>query len=62
MANLNKLPAAEEKYRQMSIAHDITNREREVNKEKMQEAKHKNEDLKDEDLSVKFTYIIKGPP
>jgi hypothetical protein len=43
MANVKNLATAEDKFKQLSIAHDMTKKERLQNREKLAEAKNKNE-------------------
>ena len=43
MSNVRKLGTADEKFKSISIVHDMTKRERELNKEKVKHAKEKNE-------------------
>jgi hypothetical protein len=39
MSNVRKLGTADEKFKSISIVHDMTKRERELNKEKVKHAK-----------------------
>ena len=57
MKNLKKL-ASSEKFKKISVTHDMTQREREENKKRLQEAKDKNEANESEN----FKYIVVGPP
>jgi hypothetical protein len=43
MSNVRKLGTADEKFKSISIVHDMIKRERELNKEKVKHAKEKNE-------------------
>ena len=58
MGNLRNLRVADEKYKCLSIVHDMTQKERQLSKEKWEEAKEKNKDSESGD----FKYIVKGPP
>ena len=63
MANMENLATAEDKFKQLSITHDdMTKKERLQNKEKLAEAKNKNEVLEENNQSVKYKYLVKGPP
>ena len=62
MANMKNLATAEDKFKQLSITHDMTKKERLQNKEKLAEAKRKNEVLEDDNQSVNYKYLVKGPP
>ena len=62
MANMKNLATAEDKFKQLSITHDMTKNERLQNKEKLAEAKNKNEVLEENNQSVKYKYLVKGPP
>ena len=62
MANMKNLATAEDKFKQLSITHDMTKKERLQNKEKLAEAKNKNEVLEEDNQSVKYKYLVKGPP
>ena len=62
MANMKNLATAEDKFKQLSITHDMTKKERLQNKEKLAEAKKKNEVLEDDNQSVNYKYLVKGPP
>jgi hypothetical protein len=62
MANMKNLATAEDKFKQLSITHDMTKKERLQNKEKLAEAKNKNEVLEEDSQSVKYKYLVKGPP
>jgi hypothetical protein len=48
----------ESPFRKMSVTHDMSKSEREINKQKVLEAKAMNE----QDKSGKIKYIVKGPP
>jgi hypothetical protein len=58
MSNVRKLGTADEKFKSISIVHDMTKRERGLNKEKVKQAKEKNE----ENESGDYQYVVKGPP
>ena len=45
MSNVRKLRTADEKFKSISIVHDMTKRERELNKEKVKQAKEKNKKM-----------------
>jgi alanine dehydrogenase len=45
MANVKNLAIAEDKFKQLSITHDMTKKERLQNREKLAEAKNKNDVL-----------------
>lgn len=60
MSNLKNLNRADENLRKLSITHDLTQKEREQNKLKWEEAKEKNSNLQSGDENFKF--IVKGPP
>ena len=45
MANLKRLGQAEDKFKKMSIVHDLTQKERKKSREKWEEAKEKNNAL-----------------
>ena len=64
MANVKNLATAEDKFKQLSITHDMTKKERLQNREKLAEAKNKNDVLIGENnQSVKYKYLFfKGPP
>ena len=62
MANMKNLATAEDKFKQLSITHDMTKKKRLQNKEKLAEAKNKNEVLEKDKQSVKYKYLVKGPP
>ena len=62
MANVKNLGAAEDKFKQLSITHDMTKKERLQNRDKLQEAKNKNDELEEDNQSVKYKYQVKGPP
>ena len=62
MANMKNLATAEDKFQQLSITHDMTKKERLQNKEKLAEAKNKNEVLEENNQSVIYKYLVKGPP
>jgi hypothetical protein len=44
MSNVRKLGTADEKFKSISIVHDMTKRERELSKEKVKHATEKNEE------------------
>ena len=58
MSNVRKLGTADEKFKSISIVHDMTKRERELNKEKVKQVKEKNE----ENESRNYQYVVRGPP
>ena len=58
MSNVRKLRTADEKFKSISKVHDMTKRERELNKEKVKQAKEKNE----ENESGDYQYVVRGPP
>jgi len=58
MSNVRKLGTADEKFKSISIVHDMTKRERELNKEKVKQAKEKNV----ENESGDYQYIVRRPP
>jgi hypothetical protein len=60
MANMKKLETTEDKFKQLSITHDMTKKERLQNREKLAEAKNKNDKLEENNQSVK--YLVKGRP
>ena len=63
MANVKNLATAEDKFKQLSITHDMTKKERLQNREKLSEAKNKNDVLIGENnQSAKYKYLVKGPP
>ena len=62
MANMKNLATAEDKFKQLSITHDMTKKERLQNKEKLAEAKNKNEVLEEDNQSVNYKYLVKGSP
>ena len=45
MANLKRLGQAEDKFKKMSIVHDLTQKERQKSREKWKEANEKNKAL-----------------
>jgi hypothetical protein len=47
MANMKKLETTEDKFKQLSITHDMTKKERLQNREKLAEAKNKNDKLEE---------------
>ena len=53
MSNVRKLGTADEKFKSISIVHDMTKRERGLNKEKVKQAKEKNEENESEGLPVR---------
>ena len=62
MTNVKNLATAEDKFKQLSITHDMTKKERLQNREKLAEAKNKNDVLEEINQSVKYKYLVKGPP
>ena len=60
MGRLKKLGNAEPKYKKISVVHDLTQKERQKNKEKWEECKEKNQETESGDSN--FKYILKGPP
>ena len=58
MKNIKKLSNAHKKFARISIVHDMTSKEREDNRQRVQEAKEKN----DLEISGEFKHIIVGPP
>ena len=62
MANVKNLATAEDKFKQLSITHDMTKKERLQNREKLAEAKNKNDVLEENNQEVKFKYLVKEPP
>ena len=60
MKNLTKLKNVEEtsEFANISVAHDMTKSERDLNKAKIAEAKAKTEN----DKSGKYMFIVRGPP
>ena len=62
MANVKNLATAEDKFKQLSITHDMTKKERLQNRDKFQEADNKNDELEENNQSVKYKYLVKGPP
>lgn len=60
MKNLNKLSAAKAPYNNISVKHDMTVQEREINKKLQEEAKRKNDEK--EDLEPGFLYVVRGVP
>jgi hypothetical protein len=58
MSNVRKLGTADEKFKSISIVHDMTKRERELNKEKVKHAKEKNEEKESGD----YHYVVRGHP
>jgi hypothetical protein len=58
MSNVRKFGTADEKFQSISIVHDMTTRERELNKEKVKQVKEKNE----ENESRNYQYVVRGPP
>eukprot|EP00794_Sanderia_malayensis_P018391 gene18391-20243_t len=57
MKSLKNLASAEQPYKKVSIVHDMTEKERKINKEKIEEAKRRNTES-----SGEFKYIVTGPP
>ena len=62
MANMKNLATAEDKLKQLSITHDITENERLQNREKLAEAKNTIDVLEENNQEVKFKYLVKEPP
>jgi hypothetical protein len=62
MANMKNLATAEDKFKQISITHDMTKKERLQNREKLAEAKNKKDVLEENNQSVKYKYLVKGHP
>ena len=62
MTNMKNLATAEDKFKQLSITHDMTKKERLQNREKLAEAKNEKEVLEENNQSVKYKYLVKGPP
>jgi hypothetical protein len=62
MSNLKRLAIADDTFKQLSVAHDMTQREREQNKKTLAEAKEKNEAMDLKGQSGKFIFMVKGPP
>ena len=60
MGSLKKLERAEEKFKKISVVHDLTQKERRKNKELWDECKERNKNQESGDSSHKF--ILKGPP
>ena len=58
MSNVRKLGTADENFQSISIEHDMTKRERELNKEQVKQVKEKNE----EHESGNYQYVVRGPP
>lgn len=58
MRNLRNLAEAEEKFKSISVTHDMTKRERALNKEKVNEAK----DMNEKNESGDYKYVVIGPP
>lgn len=60
MKNLSRIKETpmESPFRKMSVTHDMSKSEREINKQKVLEAKAMNE----QDKSGEIKYIVKGPP
>ena len=58
MSNLRNLSTAEAKYKGVSVVHDMTMKERQLNKEQIRMAKEKN----DGNESGDFIYLVRGPP
>ena len=61
MINMKNLATAEDKFKQLSITHDITKKERLQNREKLAEAKNKIDVLEENNQSIKYKYLVKGP-
>jgi hypothetical protein len=62
MTNMKNLATAEDKFKQLSITHDMTKKERLQNREKLAEAKNNIDVLEENNQSVKYKYLVKGPP
>jgi hypothetical protein len=62
MTDMKNLATAEDKFKQLSITHDMTKKERLQNREKLAEAKNKIDVLEENNQSVKYKYLVKGPP
>ena len=62
MAHVKNLATTEDNLKQLSITHDMTKKERLQNREKLAEAKNKNYVLEENNQSVKYKYLVKGPP
>ena len=62
MINMKNLATAEDKFKQLSITHDITKKERLQNREKLAEAKNTIDVLEKNNQEVKFKYLVKEPP
>jgi mRNA-degrading endonuclease YafQ of YafQ-DinJ toxin-antitoxin module len=62
MANMKNLATTEDKFKQISITHDMTKKERLQNREKLAEAKNKKDVLEENNQSVKYKYLVKGHP
>jgi hypothetical protein len=62
MTDMKNLATAEDKFKQLSIAHGMTKKERLQNREKLAEAKNKIDVLEENNQSVKYKYLVKGPP
>lgn len=60
MGSLKKLEKAEEKFKKVSVVHDLTQKERMKNKELWETCKEKNKEIESGDSS--FKYVLKGPP
>ena len=58
MKNVHKLRNAEDKFRTMSVKHDMTQEEREHDKKLRNEAKEKQE----KDKNGNFLYVVRGMP
>jgi hypothetical protein len=59
---VKNLATAEDKFKQLSITHDITKKERLQNREKLAEAKNTIDVLEKNNQEVKFKYLVKEPP
>ena len=62
MSNLKRLAIADDTFKQLRVAHDMTQREREQNKKTLTEATEKNEAMDLKGQSGKFIFMVKGPP
>jgi hypothetical protein len=59
MGSLNKLGKAEPRYNNITVVHDLTQKERQRNEEKWDECKEEIKELESGDST--FKYIMKGP-
>ena len=58
MSNLRNLLTAEAKYKGVNVVHDMTMKERQLNKEQIRMTKEKNYENELGD----FIYLVRGPP